>query len=77
MVGDAPCDAVPEQWNLVARAVYFCGIWAVTSQIPSGLVCLAHSELQYGKEETAKGGGTVPRSHTRNLPLFSHPALSD
>lgn len=48
----------------MVRAVYFWGIWAMTSQIPSGLVCLAHSKLQNGKEETARGGGTVPSSHT-------------
>lgn len=64
VVDNVPCDAVTEERNLVARAVYFWGIWAVTSQIASGLVCLAHSKLQSGKEEMAKGGGTVPSSPT-------------
>lgn len=63
-VGDAPCDTIIEKWHSVARAVYFWGMQTVTSQIPSGLVCLAHRELQNGEEETANGGGMVPSSHT-------------
>lgn len=76
-VGDAPCDAITEEWHLVARAVYFWVIRTVTSQVPSGLVCLVHSELQNGEEETANGAGMVPSSHPSKLPLFSHLALSD